>query len=92
VIVGFFGVSSEHIIQREARRFVDTIDFLHRAYSPDASDVPDKKLGMEDKSSDGVASEELEEVGEKRKSKGKVKARKEGKERDGSSDGTYETF
>jgi hypothetical protein len=47
---------------------------------------------MEDKSSDGVASEELEEVGEKRKSKGKVKARKEGKERDGSSDGTYETF
>jgi hypothetical protein len=54
--------------------------------------VPDKKLRTEDESSDGVASEELEEVGEKRKSKGKVKARKEGKEQDGSSDGTYETF
>jgi hypothetical protein len=66
-------------------------------YSPDTDNVPDKRIGTEDMSSDGVASEGPEEVREKPKSKGKAKARpkkvrKEHEERDSSSDGAYEMF
>jgi hypothetical protein len=62
---------------------------------PDTDNALDERIGTEDESSDGVASEELGKVGEKHKGKGKAKARpkkarREHEERDGSSEGVYE--
>ncbi|KAJ7319055.1 hypothetical protein DFH08DRAFT_819489 [Mycena albidolilacea] len=60
--------------------YVDAVDLLRRAESPDDDDVPDEKLESGDESEGGEESEgpeapeEPEEVGEKRKRKGKSKA------------------
>jgi hypothetical protein len=75
--------------------FVDAVDLLRRAVSPDADNMPDEKLDSGDESDDGEGTEEPEEVGKKQKSKAKAKAslkkaRKEHEEWDGSSDGVYE--
>jgi hypothetical protein len=78
--------------------YVDVVDLLHRTESPDADDVPDKRLEYGDESEGGEGSEgleALEEVGEKRKRKGKSKAapkklRVDREERDGSPEGVYE--
>ncbi|KAJ7303051.1 hypothetical protein DFH08DRAFT_977254 [Mycena albidolilacea] len=73
--------------------YVDAVNLLRRAVSPDAEDVSDAKLDSGDESGDGEASEETAEVGEKRKGKGKAKVspkkarmdrEEESKERDGS--------
>jgi hypothetical protein len=57
--------------------YIDAVDLLHRAVSPDADDVPDERLDSDDKSEGGDGSEELEAMAEtrkKRKGKGKAKA------------------
>ncbi|KAJ7323998.1 hypothetical protein DFH08DRAFT_969004 [Mycena albidolilacea] len=73
--------------------YVDVVDLLRCAVSPDAEDVSDAELDSGDESGDGEASEETAEVGEKRKGKGKAKAspkkarmdrEEESEERDGS--------
>ncbi|KAJ7368948.1 hypothetical protein DFH08DRAFT_947834 [Mycena albidolilacea] len=71
--------------------FVDAVDLLRRACSPDVDEVPDEKLGPEDESDGGEEPEEPEEVGKKRKGKGKAKVtlkrvRREHEEQDSSSD------
>jgi hypothetical protein len=81
--------------------YVDAVDLLRRAESPDADNVPDERLESGDESEGGEGSEgpeapeEPEEVGEKRKRKGKSKAapkkpRMDCEERDGSSKRAYE--
>lgn len=50
--------------------YVDAVDLLRRAVSPDAADVEDEEIGTEDESSDGE-----EEVGKKRKRKDKEKGK-----------------
>jgi hypothetical protein len=84
--------------------YVDVVDLLRRAESPDTDDVPDKPLGSGDESEGGEGSEEPEgkaEVGRKRKGKGKAKAspkkakvdhEEENEEWDGPSEGVYETL
>jgi hypothetical protein len=79
----------------EPMDYVNAVDLLHRVFSPDADDVPDERLDSGDESEVGEGSEEPEEVGKKRKGKGKAKAapkkaRKECEERDGPSAGAYE--
>ncbi|KAJ7346459.1 hypothetical protein DFH08DRAFT_809371 [Mycena albidolilacea] len=54
--------------------FVNAVDLLCRQVSPDADDIPDEKLDSGDESEGGEEAEEPEEVGKKRKSKGKAKA------------------
>ncbi|KAJ7334226.1 hypothetical protein DFH08DRAFT_814250 [Mycena albidolilacea] len=54
--------------------YVNAVDLLRCAVSPDAEDVPDEKLDSGDEGGGGEASEETAEVGEKRKGKGKAKA------------------
>jgi hypothetical protein len=81
----------------EASNFVDAVDLLRRAYSPDTDEVPDEKLGSEDESEGGKEPEEPEEVGKKRKGKAKAKAtpkrvRREREERESSSERAYETL
>jgi hypothetical protein len=80
--------------------YVDAVDLLRRAESPDADDVPDKRLDSDDESEDGEGSEgpeAAEETGKKRKRKEKGKAvpkkprvdREEGGEE---REGAYETL
>jgi hypothetical protein len=78
--------------------YVDAVDLLRRAESPDTDGVPDERLESGDESEGGEGSEgpeAPEEVGEKRKRKGKSKAapkkpRVDRKEQDDSSEGAYE--
>jgi hypothetical protein len=84
--------------------YVNAVDFLRRAVSPDADDIPDERLHSSDESEGGEGSEEPEEtaeVGRKQKGKGKAKAslkkarvdrEEECEERDGPSEGAYETL
>jgi hypothetical protein len=90
--------------QRFERGNVDAVDLLCRAVSPDADDVLDERIESGDDSEGGEGSEEPEgtaEVGKKRKGKGKAKAspkkarvdrEEEREERDGPSEGVYETL
>ncbi|KAJ7352240.1 hypothetical protein DFH08DRAFT_805517 [Mycena albidolilacea] len=76
----------------ESMDYVDAVDLLRRAESPDADNVPDERLESGDESGGGEGSEALEEIGEKRKRKGKSKAvpkkpRVDREERDDSSEG-----
>jgi hypothetical protein len=80
--------------------YVDAVDLLHRAESPDADNVPDERLESGDESEGGEGSEgpeAPEEIGEKWKRKGKLKVvpkkpRVDCEERDGSPEGVYETL
>jgi hypothetical protein len=80
--------------------YVDAVDLLRHAESPDADNVPDERLesGNESKGGEGSEGPEApEEVGEKRKRKGKSKVapkkpRVDCEERDGSPEGAYETL
>jgi hypothetical protein len=87
-----------------AMDYVDAVDLLRRAVSPDVDDVPDERLDSGDESEGGEGSEEpetAEEIRKKRKRKGKAKAvpkkakvdrEEEHEERDGSPEGVYETL
>jgi hypothetical protein len=82
----------------ESMDYVDAVNLLRRAESPDADNVPDERLESGDESEGGEGSEgpeAPEEVGEKWKRKGKSKAapkklRMDREEWDDSSGGAYE--
>jgi hypothetical protein len=87
-----------------AMDYVDAVDLLRHVVSPDVDDVPDERIESGDDSEGGDGSEEpdgMAEVGKKRKGKGKAKAspkkarvdrEEEHEERDGPSEGAYETL